>query len=146
MSTVYHILKRKGHEVFSVGPEVSVYDGLEILVDKKIGCLMVTDGMNKYLGTFTERDYARKVVLKGRSSKETTVGEIMDPHPSVTEDSTIEECMEKTSAKGFRHLPVMDRKGNLIGVVSISDVVKFIIDEQKFLLEHMGAYISGTHH
>ena len=145
MGTVFHILKRKGHEVFAVRPEISVYDGLELLVEKRIGCLMVTNENGKYLGTFTERDYARKVILKGRSSKETLVSEIMDPHPSVTENSTIEECMEKMSTKGYRHLPVMDAHGNLVGVVSISDVVKYIIDEQKFLLEHMGDYISGTH-
>jgi len=145
MATVFHILKRKGHDVFAVRPEISVYDGLELLVEKRIGCLMVTDENGKYLGTFTERDYARKVILKGRSSKETLVSEIMDPHPSVTENSTIEECMEKMSTKGYRHLPVMDGQGNLVGVVSISDVVKYIIDEQKFLLEHMGDYISGTH-
>ncbi|PWU01899.1 MAG: histidine kinase [Bacteroidetes bacterium] len=145
MGTVFHILKRKGHDVFSVRPEISVYDGLELLVEKRIGCLMVTDETGKYLGTFTERDYARKVILKGRSSKETLVSEIMDPHPSVSENSTIEECMEKMSTKGYRHLPVMDGAGNLVGVVSISDVVKYIIDEQKFLLEHMGDYISGTH-
>ena len=145
MGTVFHILKRKGHEVFAVRPEISVYDGLELLVEKRIGCLMVTNENGKYLGTFTERDYARKVILKGRSSKETLVSEIMDPHPSVTENSTIEECMEKMSTKGYRHLPVLDAHGNLVGVVSISDVVKYIIDEQKFLLEHMGDYISGTH-
>lgn len=136
----------KGHAVYSVHPDSTVYEALKVLVDKNVGALVVLDH-DKFLGIFSERDYARRVILKGRASKETTIREIMTEHPiTVTEDETIENCMCKMTDKRIRHLPVVDDGGRLIGVISIGDVVKYIMDEQKHIIENLECYINGTHH
>lgn len=146
MGRVSNILVGKGNAVYSVHPDSSVYEALKVLVDRNVGALVVVDN-GKFLGIFSERDYARRVILKGRASKETTIREIMTEHPiTVTEDETIEACMSKMTDKRIRHLPVVDEEGTLVGLISIGDVVKFIMDEQKNIIENLECYIHGTHH
>ncbi|MCU7548089.1 CBS domain-containing protein [Chitinophagaceae bacterium LB-8] len=142
MGTVRNILQAKGNAVHSVSPDTSVYDALESLEEKNVGALIVCDN-GKLVGIFTERDYARKVILKGRSSKDTVVGDIMSDHPIyVIPDNTIEECMQVMTNKYIRHLPVLDR-GELIGIISIGDVVKYMLKEKDFIIENLEHYITG---
>ena len=142
MSTVRNILQKKGNAVFSVSPDSSVYDALETLENKNLGGLVVVEN-GKLIGIFTERDYARKVILKGRSSKETLVRDIMSSHPIfVTPDSTINDCMQLMSDKFIRHLPVLEND-QLIGVISIGDLVRYIINEKDFIIENLEHYIMG---
>lgn len=146
MGRVSNILEGKGHAVYSVHPDSTVYEALKVLVEKNVGALVVVDG-DQFLGIFSERDYARRVILKGRASKETTIREIMTEHPiTVTEDETIEECMTKMTGKKIRHLPVVNDLGVLIGVISIGDVVKYIMDEQQRAIMNLESYIHGTHY
>ena len=142
MGTVKNLLQKKGTIVHSVTPDSSVYDALEVLESKNLGALVVVqDGT--LIGIFTERDYARKVVLKGRSSKDTCVGDIMTDRPIyVTPENTIDDCMQIMSDKYIRHLPVVD-KGTLLGVISIGDVVKYVIEEKNFIIENLEHYIVG---
>ncbi|MGX5816835.1 CBS domain-containing protein [Chitinophaga lutea] len=147
MGRVRNILVGKGHAVYSVHPDSTVYEALKVLVDRNVGALCVIDSDERFLGIFSERDYARRVILKGRASKETTIREIMTEHPiTVTEDDTIEDCMCKMTDKRIRHLPVVDAQSRLTGLISIGDVVKFIIDEQKDIIDSLECYIHGTHH
>ena len=140
MGTVRNILQIKGHAVHTVSPETSVYEALEDLENNNMGSLVVVEN-GKLIGIFTERDYARKVILKGRSSKDTHVRDIMTERPIfVTPDATIEECMQLMSSKNFRHLPVLEND-QLVGVISISDLVKFIIREKDFIIENLEHYI-----
>jgi CBS domain-containing protein len=142
MGTVRNILQVKGNTVHSVSPDTSVYDALESLEEKNLGALLVLEN-GKLVGVFTERDYARKVILKGRSSKDTVVRDIMSPNPVyVSPDTTIDECMQIMTNKFIRHLPVIDR-GDLIGIISIGDVVKFMIKEKDFIIENLEHYITG---
>ena len=142
MGKVKHILSDKGSFLFTITPETTVFEALDLMVEKNIGALIVAEN-GKLKGIFTERDYARKVILKGRSSKDTHVAEIMDYHPTVTPDTTVEECMNVMSEKNMRHLPVLDGD-KLVGLVSIGDVVKFIIDEQKYIIQSLENYISDS--
>jgi len=140
MGTVRNILQIKGNAVYTVSPETSVYDALEKLEDNNLGSLVVVES-GKLVGIFTERDYARKVILKGRSSKDTRVSDIMTERPIfVSPDSSIEECMQLMSSGSFRHLPVLDND-QLVGVISIGDLVKFIIREKDFIIENLEHYI-----
>ncbi len=140
MGTVKHLLQKKGNIVLSITSLTSVYDALEVLENNNVGALVVVDG-ETLVGIFTERDYARKVVLKGRSSKETLVRDIMTERPIfVTPDNSIDDCMQIMTDKFIRHLPVMD-KGKLLGVISIGDVVKFVIEEKNFIIENLEHYI-----
>ena len=142
MSTVRNILQKKGNAVHRVSPDSSVYDALEELEEKNIGSLVVVEN-GKLIGLFTERDYARKVILKGRSSKETLVREIMSSHPLfVNPDNTLDECMQLMTNKFIRHLPVLE-DNELVGVISIGDVVKYTIDEKDFIIGNLEHYISG---
>lgn len=144
MGKVRDILKTKGTSIFSVSPSITVYEALELMVERNIGALLVSD-RGKFVGIFTERDYARKVVLKGKTSRETLIREVMSENPvTVTPDTGIDECMKQMSEKGIRYIPVLD-KGELTGVISIGDVVKFVIDEQKFIIEDLEHYITGHH-
>ena len=144
MGKVRDILKQKGTAIFSVKPTITVYEALEVMVQKNIGALLVTD-QGKFLGIFTERDYARKVILKGKTSKETAIREVMSENPiTVTPDSSIDDCMKIMSAKFIRYIPVLEN-GELTGMISIGDVVKFIIDEQRFIIEDLEHYITGHH-
>lgn len=143
MSAVRNILKAKGDTIFHISPYTSVYNALEIMVEKNVSSLVVLDD-EKLIGIFTDRDYARKVILKGKASRETPVGDIMSGNVvTVNPDSTIDDCMELMTSKFIRHLPVLE-DDKLVGLVSIGDVVKYIIDEQKFIIENMEHYIGGT--
>jgi len=140
MGKVRNIIQAKGNSIFSVPSTVTVYQALELMFEKNIGALLVIDG-EKFRGIFTERHYARKLVLRGKSSKETLVGEIMTEQPiTVTCETSIEDCMKIMSARKIRHLPV--KEGDKIeGLVSMGDVVRYIIDEQKFIIESLEQYI-----
>lgn len=142
MKTVKDILKVKGRDVWSIGPGTSVYDVMKIMADREVGALMVMEG-TKLIGIISERDYARKVILQGRSSKNTQVKEIMTTHVMYARnEQTVDECMALMTEKRIRHLPVIN-EGQLIGVISIGDLVKSIIDEQRFVIEQLERYISG---
>jgi CBS domain-containing protein len=143
MGRIRHILESKKAGVVSVPPDTIVYRALEYMVENNISALPVTDG-EKLAGIFTERDYARKVVLKGKSSKKILIREIMTANPIiVSPDGTLEECMRLMTDKRIRHLPVVENE-KLIGIISIGDVVKFIIDEQRYIIENLEHYITGT--
>lgn len=144
MGKVRNIIQVKGNTVFSVEPDTTVYNALELMFEKNIGALLVVD-KGKFVGIFTERDYARKLILKGKSSRETRIREIMTEHPiTVTLDTRIEECMKIMTDKKIRHLPVMEND-TLLGLISVGDVVKFIIEEQKFIIESLEQYITSHH-
>ncbi len=142
MKTVAQLLRAKGHEVLSVSPETTVFAALELMAEKNVGALIVLEG-DRVVGIFSERDYARKVILKGKSSRETPVREIMSPRVLyVRPEQTIEECMALMTNKRVRHLPVLE-EDRLVGVISIGDVVKAIISEQEFVIEQLQNYITG---
>ena len=142
MTTVRDLLRIKGNEVWSIAPDASVYEALTLMAEKDIGALLVLDG-GQLAGILSERDYARKIVLKGKTSRETAVREIMTGKVMWTRpEQTIEECMALMTNKRIRHLPVLD-EGRLIGVISIGDVVKSIISEQEFMIEQLENYITG---
>ena len=142
MGKVKNILDTKGRAVFSVTPEVTVYSAIELMCQKDVGGLLICEN-EKLVGIFTERDYARKLILKGKSSKETPIGELMTRNPIVVSpESTIEDCMKIMSSKNIRHLPVVEGD-RLVAMISIGDVVRFIIEEQKSIIEQLEQYISG---
>ena len=142
MKMVKDILKVKSRNVWSVGPGASVYNAMKIMADREVGALMVIEG-TKLIGIISERDYARKVILQGRSSKNTQVKEIMTTHVMYARhEQKVEECMALMTEKRFRHLPVID-EGQLVGVISIGDLVKSIITEQRFTIEQLERYISA---
>ncbi len=142
MKYVQDILKTKGSVVYSVDPNVMVYAAIEQMCDRNIGGLMIVES-GKLVGIFTERDYARKLILKGKSSKDTPIKDLMTPNPfTVTPQSSIEDCMKLMAGKHIRHLPV-EENGKLIGMISIGDVVKHIIEDQKSTIEHLEQYIAG---
>jgi CBS domain-containing protein len=140
MKTVQRILDEKGHEIFSVTPTTLVFDALKLMRDKDIGAVLVLKE-GKMVGIFTERDYARKVILQGKSSLKTLINEIMTPHVVYTDPSqTNEQCMALMAAKHVRHLPVLDN-GELVGIISMSDLVRSIINEQKDTIKQLEQYI-----
>jgi CBS domain-containing protein len=142
MITVRKIMTSKGRDVWTISPHATAYEALQLMAEKDIGALPVIDD-GQLVGVFSERDYARKVILKGKSSKETTVGELMTkPVFYITPDRTIEDCMALMTAIRGRHLPVIDN-GRVIGVVSIGDVVNTIITEQKVAIRDLQNYITG---
>ena len=144
MHTVKELLREKGSQVWTIAPQATVYEALELMATKNIGSLVVLEQGN-VAGMFTERDYARKVVLKGRSSKTTTVGELMTTEVLyVGPDDTIDNCMALMTDKHLRHLPVMEN-GKLAGVVSIGDIVKVIISDREFTIRELERYITGGH-
>ena len=143
MKTLSQILDAKPTELLTIRPQDSVLVALEVLATYNIGALPVMDG-NKLVGIFSERDYARKIILQGKSSKETLVKEIMSDRVAyVTPSATLEECMALMTEKRFRHLPVLDETGNVVGMISIGDMVKETISNQKFLIEQLERYIAG---
>ena len=143
MKTAAHLLRSKAHQsVYTITPEASVFDAVQLMADKDIGALLVMDA-DAIAGIVTERDYARKIVLMSRSSKQTSVREIMTSAVMyVRPDQTSEECMVLMTENRLRHLPVMDA-GRLLGIISIGDLVKDIIAEQRFTIEQLEHYISG---
>lgn len=144
MYTVRHLLEEKGHEIWTIAPQASTFEALELMAQKNIGALLVLEH-DKIIGIFTERDYARKVVLKGKSSKTTTVGELMTSEVLyVSPEDTIEECMALMTQKRARHLPVLDA-GKVAGLVSIGDVVKAVITDREFTIRELERYITGGH-
>jgi len=143
MRTVRDLLRGKGYDVWSIGPEASVYEALKLMAEKNIGAVLVMDAGN-LVGIMSERDYARKVILKGKSSKDTPVREIMTEKVlCVRPDQTTEECMALMTNKRVRHLPVIEGD-RVIGVISIGDVVKAIISDQEFMIEQLANYITGS--
>jgi CBS domain-containing protein len=137
--------KKKGRKVWSISPDAIVYRSLELMSEKEIGALIVINDKGKVEGIITERDYARKVFLKGRSSKETYIKEIMTTELfAVNPTSSVEECMALMTEKKIRHLPVMDGD-KLVGVISIGDVLKAIIEAQGIMIEHLNNYIMGAY-
>jgi len=142
MATLKHLLDRKGHEVWSIHPDKFVLEAIEMMADHDVGSLLVMEG-DQLVGIFTERHYARDVILKGKTSPKTAIREIMTSRVLVVGlDKTVDECMAIMTEKRVRHLPVMD-EGKLIGVISIGDLVKSIIAEQKFTIEQLEHYIAG---
>jgi CBS domain-containing protein len=140
MSTVRQIIEAKQHKVLSIGPDATVYDALERMARYDVGALVVLE-QDHLSGIFSERDYARKVILHGKTSKETAVREIMTSKVvCVGADYTMDQCMALMTDKRVRHLPVLEHK-RVIGVISIGDVVKEVISEQRFVIAQLEQYI-----
>lgn len=142
MATVRQVLEEKGDTVWTIGPEASVYDAVALMAEKEIGSLAVMqDG--RLVGLITERDYARKVILMGRASKDTPVRDIMTTRVIYARpDQSVEECMAVITDQRVRHLPVLEN-GHLIGLISIGDLVKAIIAEQQFIIDQLVHYIAS---
>ncbi|KAA3659711.1 MAG: CBS domain-containing protein [Chloroflexi bacterium] len=142
MTLINDVLKTKGHDVWSIRSDASVFDALKLMSEKEIGALLVIDDAN-LVGVISERDYARKVVLMGRSAENTHVKEIMSPNVvSIQTGQDVKACMTLMTDKRIRHLPVMDGS-TILGVVSIGDLVKSIINEQQFVIEQLERYITS---
>ncbi len=143
MKSVRKLLTSKSQEIWSVSPYQSVYETLQLMADKDIGAVLVCEN-GQVIGIFSERDYARKVILKGKSSKGTLVRELMTKNVLyVRPDQSIEECMALMTEKHVRHLPVIDKK-QLLGIVTIGDIVKAVIAEQEFTIHELENYIYGN--
>ena len=142
MKTVSQLLQTKGQEIWSIGPETLVIEALKLMAEKGIGALVVLEA-GQVVGIVSERDYARKVSLQGKSSRTTSVREIMtEKVVFVRPEQTVADCMALMTNKRIRHLPVMEND-RLIGVISIGDVVKAVISEQEFMIEQLESYITG---
>ncbi len=143
MGKVRNILETKSKIIYSVSPDTSVYIALEVMLEKNISALLVLEN-NKPVGIFTERDYARKIALQGKNSRDTRMNEIMTKNLiTITPDYKIEDAMRIMTEKFIRHLPVLENE-KLIGVISIGDLVKYLIEEQKFIIDNLENYISHT--
>ena len=143
MTTVSQLLDRKGHEVTTVDPQSTVYDAIKTMSDNNIGSLAVVEN-GVLVGIFTERHYARRVFLKGRASPNTKIGDVMSKNPiCVLHQQTAQECMAIMTDKAIRHLPVVD-DNKMIGIISIGDLVKCIIRDQKFVINQLEHYIHGV--
>jgi len=142
MSTIKQILDTKGYAVWSIHPQETVFAAIQQMAEHEVGALVVLEG-DAVVGIISERDYARKVTLKGRSDRETAVRDIMTPDVIyIRLDQSIEECMSIVTERRIRHLPVLDN-GQLVGIISIGDLVKTIIAEQQFIIAQLEHYISG---
>ena len=141
--TVGQVLRSKGYGFHGIGPDATAYHALELMEEKNVGALLVVEG-GSLLGVFSERDYARKVILKGRSSKTTTVRELMSGPPiAVKPDVTLKDCMVLMTRNRIRHLPVLSND-TILGVISIGDAVNAIISDQESTIEELKEYIAGT--
>lgn len=142
MKLVKHLLDSKGHDVISVAPDSSVFDAIKLMADRLVGSLLVMND-EELRGIVTERDYARKVIIKGRSSETTSVSEIMSTEVLTTTSSqTVNQCMELMTERRIRHLPVVE-DNRVIGMISIGDLVQAIIADQQEEIEQLESYISG---
>lgn len=142
--TISAILREKGGAIHSIAPETTVYDAIQTMADRNIGALLVMTG-ERLVGIISERDYTRKIALKGKQSKQTPVSEIMfAPVISVADDASVEECMELMTQHRIRHLPVLDGE-RVVGVVSIGDLINWIIKTQREVLNSMEDFISGKY-
>ncbi len=142
MVSVRQILRSKGNQVWSTHPEATVYEALQLMAEKDVGALLVLED-EAICGIFSERDYARKIILRGKSSKEARVREIMTPDVvTISPDESITACMTLMTEKHIRHLPVVENN-RIVGIISIGDVVKAIISDQQFTIEQLESYISG---
>lgn len=142
MTIVRRLLQNKGSHVWCIDPDATVFDAIKLMAEREIGALVVTD-KGAVVGILSERDYARKVLLKGRSSRTTPIRDIMSAGVVFAEpDQNVEHCMNVMTEKRVRHLPVME-DGKLVGLVSIGDLVKAIITEQQETIEHLESYIRG---
>lgn len=144
MKTVKDILMNKSKSIYSVPPTATVFEALKLMGEKEIGAAMVMDG-EEAVGIISERDYARKVILKGKTSRDTLVKEIMTSNMfTVKPENTVEECMILITGKRIRHVPVFDH-GKFVGIISIGDVIKSIISQQETLIEQLSSYIAGKY-
>lgn len=140
MRSVADLLHDKGNQVWAVAPDQTVLDALKLMAEKEVGALLVTSG-DQVVGIVSERDYARKIVLKGKSSETTPVGDVMSSEiTSVSPQQSVQECMALMTDKRIRHLPVIDR-GKLVGILSIGDLVKAVIEDQQFTISQLEHYI-----
>lgn len=144
LTTVDTILEWKGHQVYAVSPEATVFEALEMMRDKNVGALLVYEG-DRLIGVLSERDYARKVAIEGRNSRQTPVREILSADLFTVESrATVPECMALMAARRIRHLPVLEA-GRVVGVISMGDLVKWVIDSQSATIDQLQSYISGTY-
>lgn len=144
MRTVHDILQTKGTDVWSVTPDTTVYDALRLMGEKNIGAVLVLDEQCCVAGILSERDYARRVALEGRTARDTLARDIMSqPVVGVGPDQTVDDCMSIMTERRIRHLPVVD-EGGVVGVVSIGDVVKAVLSEKEFVIQQLENYITGT--
>jgi CBS domain-containing protein len=142
MTTIRHVLDKKGHDVTVIHPDASVFDALRLMAEHNIGSLVVLED-DKLVGIIAERHYAREIVLKGKTSQGTLVRDIMSTKVICTRpDQSVEECMAVMTARAVRHLPVLEH-GRLVGIVSIGDMVNSVIGDQKFIIEQLEHYIHG---
>ena len=147
MQRASDLLKGKAKQLWTILSEASVLDALKLMAEKEIGALMVVDKKDKVVGIITERDYARKIILKGKTSLETRVREIMTPSDkmyTVKPDTPVEDCMVLMTGKHIRHVPVFDG-GKFVGLISIGDVVKSTISQKDMLIDHLSDYIGGKY-
>ncbi len=143
LDRVSMLLRQKGSTIYSVPSDASVYSAIELMADKRVGALLVVDD-NRLEGIISERDYARKVILQGKSSQSTFVREIMTPSPvTIRCDTSVTEAMEIMTQNRFRHLPVIDSEGKIAGVLSIGDLVSWIVTSQDQTISHLEHYIAG---
>ncbi|MDP8211955.1 MAG: CBS domain-containing protein [Candidatus Zapsychrus exili] len=142
MTTVKRLLEKKGNNIYKVSPDTTVFDALSLMAEEDVGVLLVTEN-EALVGIFSERDYARKLALEGKDSKETKISELMSTDVlCISLDKTMQECMALMSNKHIRHLPVIDEE-KVIGLISMRDVVTEVISEQEFEINELGKYISG---
>jgi CBS domain-containing protein len=147
MQRASDLLKSKAKQQWSILPEASVFDALKLMAEKEIGAVMVMDKKNKFVGILTERDYARKIILKGKTSLKTSVKEIMTPVAKIYKvkpDTSVEDCMVLMTGKHIRHVPVFDGD-KFVGVISIGDVVKSMISQKDLLINNLSDYIGGKY-
>ena len=147
MQKASDLLKSKAKQQWSILPEASVFDALKLMAEKEIGAVMVIDKKNKFVGILTERDYARKIILKGKTSLKTSVKEIMTPVAKIYKvkpDTSVEDCMVLMTGKHIRHVPVFDGD-KFVGVISIGDVVKSTISQKDLLINNLSDYIGGKY-
>jgi CBS domain-containing protein len=143
MTTVRSVLQSKGNDVWSTAPDTLVFDALKVMAEKNVGALLVMEG-NQLIGIFSERDYARKVALKGESSHHIAIRNVMTSGViSVTPDQSIEDCMALMTGKHIRHLPVLENS-KLVGLISVGDIVKAVISQHEETIKHLENYITGA--